>query len=328
VSANVEKPGKKGKRSPLVQRYLRYRAIIEPAFETPVFAINGLRQQCDGESPRFITKVVNELVREGWLVHENSDHESLYRWNKGRGEFSINRWLDEKIYGTQLKLQPAGQRPRERMLAHGAKALPLSELLAILIRVGIPGESAVMAGEKIARHFSDKLDQLADAGRAELKSISNAIHTSAWCQIMAGIELGRRIADPSGQTPAPRLGSTAEAIAWCQVRFSRLISDARQEEFHIVTLDTKNRIIDTHCITVGTLDASLVHPREVFRAAIRDAAKSIILVHNHPSGDATPSREDFRVTERLEEVGTTIGIQVLDHIVLGHPECVSIRERR
>ena len=87
-------------------------------------------------------------------------------------------------------------------------------------------------------------------------------------------------------------------------------------------------MIDSHRITVGTLDASLVHPREVFRAAIRDAAKSIILVHNHPSGDATPSREDFQVTDRLEEVGTTIGISVLDHIVLGNPNSVSIREAR
>jgi DNA repair protein RadC len=146
--------------------------------------------------------------------------------------------------------------------------------------------------------------------------------------LMAGIELGRRVSEFATGEQQPSIGSTADAIRFCQQRFSRLIADAKHEEFHIVTLDTKNQVIDSHRITVGTLDASLVHPREVFRAAIRDAAKSIILVHNHPSGDATPSREDFQVTNRLEEVGTTIGISVLDHIVLGNPTCVSIREAR
>ena len=316
------------KPSPATHRYHRYRSIIEPVAQTPTFAISQIRELCDKESPGFITKVVNELVREGWLVCENGNDEAQYRWNSGRGEFSMNRWLDEKIYGAQLKLQPINERPRERLLANGAASLPTSELLAILIRVGIPGESAVMAGEKIARHFDAKIHQLADAGRAELNSISKAVHSAAYCQIMAGIELGRRVTELATCEPLPKIGSTADAIRFCKQRFARLIADAKHEEFHIVTLDTKNQVIDSHRITVGTLDASLVHPREVFRAAIRDAAKSIILVHNHPSGDATPSREDFQVTDRLEEVGTTIGISVLDHIVLGNPTCVSIREAR
>ena len=93
-----------------------------------------------------------------------------------------------------------------------------------------------------------------------------------------------------------------------------------------MTLDTKNQVIDTHQITVGTLDASLVHPREVFRPAIKDAASSIILLHNHPSGDPTPSPEDHAVTRRLESSGKTLGIDVLDHIVLGRNSAVSIRE--
>ena len=106
----------------------------------------------------------------------------------------------------------------------------------------------------------------------------------------------------------------------------RLITDAHREEFHIVCLDTKNQVIDCHQISVGTLDASLVHPREVFRPAIKDAASSIILLHNHPSGDPTPSREDHAVTRRLEEAGGIVGIDVLDHIVLGAFRSVSIRE--
>jgi len=102
--------------------------------------------------------------------------------------------------------------------------------------------------------------------------------------------------------------------------------DGRQEQFHIVTLDTKHKPIQTHCITIGTLDASLVHPREVFRPAIRDAASAIVLVHNHPSGDPTPSRQDFCVTDQLTEAGRVLGIAVLDHIVVAGEAGLSIRE--
>ncbi|HMO15235.1 MAG TPA: JAB domain-containing protein, partial [Pirellulaceae bacterium] len=123
-----------------------------------------------------------------------------------------------------------------------------------------------------------------------------------------------------------KITCTANAIAYCETRFNRLAHDSSKEEFHIVTLDTKNQVIDTHQISVGILDASLVHPREVYRAAIKDAASSILLVHNHPSGDPTPSREDHAVTERLEECGKLIGIRVLDHIIVTPFRCVSLRE--
>ncbi len=135
---------------------------------------------------------------------------------------------------------------------------------------------------------------------------------------MAGIELGRRIAAlrDQGVAAALRISSCDDAIAYCMRVFARLACDAKQEEFHIVTLDTQLAPIAHHRITVGTLDASLVHPREVFRAAIRDAASAIILVHNHPSGDPTPSPEDRAVTRKLKEAGELIGIRVLDHIVV------------
>ncbi|HBE67715.1 MAG TPA: hypothetical protein DDW52_06155 [Planctomycetaceae bacterium] len=105
-----------------------------------------------------------------------------------------------------------------------------------------------------------------------------------------------------------------------------MITDGLQEEFHVVTLDTKHRMIGSHQITVGTLDASLVHPREVFRRAIRDASSCILLAHNHPSGDHAPSREDIEVTDRLTKAGQVVGINVLDHIVVAREGCVSIRE--
>lgn len=185
-----------------------------------------------------------------------------------------------------------------------------------------------MGGEKVSRAFRGRLAELPSASQSELKEISVAVSKTSWCQIMAGIELGRRIAAITKDTTPTRIHGSEDAIEVCQRRFARLIEDSKQEEFHVMTLDTKNQIIASHQITVGTLDASLVHPREVFRVAIKDAASSVILVHNHPSGDPTPSREDFDVTDRLTESGKLLGIDVLDHIVLGRPISVSIREYR
>jgi DNA repair protein RadC len=168
------------------------------------------------------------------------------------------------------------------------------------------------------------LEQLDQAHRREL-----GLTPKAYERLQASIEIGRRIQESKNRFQAiTKISSSGEAIRFCQHHFRRLISDGLQEEFHVLTLDTKNQIVDSHQITVGTLDASLVHPREVFRPAIKDAASSIILAHNHPSGDPTPSREDIAVTDRLTDVGKTIGIDVLDHIVLGKTKCESVREFR
>lgn len=309
-------------------RYERYKAVVDRLAERPDFVLAEIHRACNGERPAFVTRLVNELVENGWIVREDNSPLQNYRWNKSRGEFSASRWLDEKLSGTQIKESPQHDRPRERLIAVGVENLRVAELLAILIRSGRPGESAVMAGEKLAREYQHRLQDLPAAGRGELKSITPAVQTTAWCQIMAGIELGRRIAALSDRSGVVRITSATDAIDFCRQHFARLASDARQEEFHVVTLDTKNQVIDTHQITVGTLDASLVHPREVFRPAIKDAAACVILVHNHPSGDATPSAEDMAVTRRLESAGELLGIQVLDHIVLGNNSATSIRESK
>jgi DNA repair protein RadC len=174
--------------------------------------------------------------------------------------------------------------------------------------------------EAISQDFT--IESLAEARRPEL-----GITKLAYQRLMAAIELGRRVHEAkTNYKLRVKISSSSDAIDFCRVRFARLISDCLQEEFHVVTLNTKNQVIATHQITVGTLDASLVHPREVFRSAIKDAASSIILAHNHPSGDATPSREDRAVTDRLTDAGKLIGIDVLDHIVMGSESIVSIRE--
>lgn len=315
------------KSTPMVARYERYKTVVQYAASLTTLDLDQIKLACQPEQPGFVTRVIRELASSGWLVGDESI-DSLYRWNRNRGPFFPERWLDEKIFGSQIAHSPADERPRERLLRLGAADLKNSELIAILIRSGRPGESAIEAGEKIARQYQDRLADLPAAGRGELKQISSAVEVTAYCQIMAGIELGRRIAEAVRDKRPTRIRSSSEAITFCEQHFHRLIIDAKQEEFHIITLDTKNQVIDSHQITVGTLDTSLVHPREVFRPAIKDAASTILLVHNHPSGDPTPSREDLAVTKRLEECGKIIGIEILDHIVLGAFNSVSIRESR
>jgi len=245
---------------------------------------------------------------------------------------SLNQPLGPSlVHSPALRIaeSPPQDRPRERLQKLGAAQLRLAELLAVLVRSGRPGESALQAGEKVAANFSERLERLPAASAQELQLLSSAIGSTAYCQIMAGVELGRRVADASSiRQSRPVIGGTRDAREFCQQHFARLATDGSREEFHIVCLDTKNRFIAAHQISVGTLDASLVHPREVFRPAIKDSAASILLVHNHPSGDPTPSHEDLTVTDRLEESGVTLGIEVLDHIVLGHQQSTSIREYR
>lgn len=308
----------------VTQRYQRYLPVVQCVAEQVVFEIDEIQQAVQPERPAFVTRVVNELLTQGWLLRGDSEDKRL-RWNVDRGPFCVHRWLDQKLLGSQVKIKPQQDRPRERLLEVGVEALHVAELLAILVRSGRPGESAVEAGQKLARHFQQRLDRLPLATRLELKNISIAVDVTAYCQIMAGIELGRRIAALAGLRSFVRINSTQDAINFCQQHFQRLAEDGKQEQFHIVTLDTKRQVIDAHLITVGTLDSSLVHPREVFRPAIRDAASAILLAHNHPSGDPTPSRADLAVTQRLVEAGKLIGIEILDHIIIGNPSVLSLR---
>lgn len=182
------------------------------------------------------------------------------------------------------------------------------ELLSMILR------------DQFARVADKDINELIRAGRSEVP-----LTDIGYDRLMAGIELGRRVAEPKTNYNTA-ITSTVTAIEFCKTHFQRLIASGLQEEFHAVTLNTKHRMIGSHRITVGTLDASLVHPREVFRPAIRDAASAVLLAHNHPSGDSTPSREDIAVTDRLTDAGKLIGINVIDHIILAADRCVSIRE--
>lgn len=309
------------------QRYQRYYRILAAAAAQDVFSLADVKAACADEQPAYVTRVVSDLEN-GKLVQPIDPEAKRFRWAAQRDELALEQWARSQIYTNRMTRSPVDERPRERLLRLGAEKLRTAELLAILIRMGRKGVTALQAGESIATQYADKLDQLKDAGRGELARLSPVVRDTAFCQIMAGIELGRRIGAAIAETAdrVVNIRGSQDALSYCRRRFARLAVDGRQEEFHVVTLDTKNHVLNDHLVSRGLLDQTVVHPREVFRPAIKDAAKSVILVHNHPSGDATPSDKDLTLTQRLEEAGKLLDIQVLDHIVVASDDAVSLRE--
>ncbi|MCA9009486.1 MAG: DNA repair protein RadC [Planctomycetaceae bacterium] len=307
-----------------------YQAVLLRLCQRPEFAIEEIRESHGDEYLQVTRLIVTALVRQGNLQQLEANGVKRFRWKDDPQKFEVDPWVNAQVHGTQITESPANERPRERLLQHGAAQLKLSELLAILIRTGRVGESALQAGERIATRLGNRLETLPDLGRKELREYSVAVNEPAYCQIMAGIELGRRVAAAmdNGFKARIRITNPASAMRFCLEQFQRLAKEAKQEEFHMVTLDTKNQPIASHQITVGTLRNSLVHPREVFRPAIRDAANCIIVVHNHPSGDPTPSEQDISVTERLESAAEVIGIPLIDHIIVAGEKALSIQEWR
>ncbi|EMI22600.1 DNA repair protein RadC [Rhodopirellula maiorica SM1] len=308
-------------------RRKRLAQVIEPLTALDEFSSEQAKSVCEPAKPAYVTSTLKTLVREGILQRIVVDDQHRFRWCEPE-QFQPEKWIDQQIHGLQVRETPEHERPREKLLRNGAASLSNGDLLAILIRVGVQKQSAIAGGNLLGNRFAMHLEKLPRTDREELREISPTINRVSYAQIMAGIELGRRVAaaQASHRQDEIKITSTESAIQYCANEFARLATDAVQEEFHIVTLDTKHKPIRTHQITIGTLDASLVHPREVFRPAIRDAASAILLVHNHPSGDPTPSREDIQVTSRLTDAGKLLGIIVLDHIIVASQRCLSIRE--
>ncbi len=209
-----------------------------------------------------------------------------------------------------IKQLPPELRPRERLLAAGPSALSDGELLGLLFGIGSREKTAVeLAGEVISE--ASGLHGLYDVSVHELMEV-NGIGEAKACIILAAVELGRRIGQV--RNPGrPVVSSPADVDRLLRGRIANL----DRENFVVVLLNTKNEVIETPLVSVGTLSASLVHPREVFKPAIRASAASVILAHNHPSGKVEPSREDREVTRRLGEAAGVLGIEVLDHVIVG-----------
>ncbi|MCZ8513346.1 DNA repair protein RadC [Paenibacillus filicis] len=220
---------------------------------------------------------------------------------------------------TTLRDVPNDERPRERMMQYGAGALSNAELLAVLLRTGTYRESAVALAQRLLRS-SGGLRSLTDMSLEQLTEIKGIGEAKA-LQVQAGIELGRRMArSVLSDTVTIRSPQDVAALLTEELRY------LQKEHFVCLFLNTKNHVIGQETLSMGSLNASIVHPREVFRAAIKRSSASIICAHNHPSGDPTPSSEDIEITRRLVEAGGIIGIEVLDHIVIGDRGFVSLKE--
>ncbi len=209
-----------------------------------------------------------------------------------------------------IKELPPELRPRERLLEAGPAALSDGELLGLLLGIGSQEKTAVeLAGDVISE--AGGLHGLHDADANELTQV-NGIGPAKACIILAAVELGRRIGQV--RNPGrPVISSPADVDRLLRGRIANL----DREKFVAVLLNTKNEVLGTPLISVGTLSAALVHPREVFKPAIRASAASVVLAHNHPSGKAEASREDREVTNRLVEAADVLGIEVLDHVIVG-----------
>lgn len=226
----------------------------------------------------------------------------------------------EKNY--TIKDLPISERPREKIINYGVESLSNAELLAVIIRVGDRNQTAIEVAQNLLKIDEKGLAALVDISLEDLMKIKGIGQCKA-CQILSVIEIGKRIRTRSTHDKI-KIDSPNKIVNLMMDELRYL----KQEHFKIVLLDTKNQIIKIENISVGTLNASIVHPRDVFNAAIKRHANSMILLHNHPSGDPTPSKEDINITNRLIEAGEIIGIRVLDHIIMGDNRYMSFKEKR
>ncbi len=210
-------------------------------------------------------------------------------------------------------------RPRERLDTLGPAALSDAELIALLLRTGDRGGDALSVANDLLERQGG-LQGLSRAATGELGR-SAGIGPAKSASVRAALEIGRRLA---GRRLSA--GSVIRSPSDVYRHFHPNLRDARQECFVVVLLDARQRVLRSEVISQGTLTASLVHPREVFRPALRDAAAALVLVHNHPSGDPTPSAEDREVTSRLARAGEILGIRVVDHVVVAERGFCSLRE--
>ena len=212
--------------------------------------------------------------------------------------------------GYRLKDQPASERPRERLVARGADALTHAELIAILLRTGLKGTNVVIVGQNLLQKFGS-LNALALASVDELRSV-NGIGRDKAVTLVAAFTLARRL-EQERREESPVLDNPATVVNY--LRETNRLKNV--ESFQVLFLNSRKRLIRVEEISEGTLDTLLVHPREVFRSAIVANAGSIVLVHNHPSGDPTPSEADIKVTRDLIRAGQLLKIEVVDHVIIG-----------
>jgi DNA repair protein RadC len=223
-------------------------------------------------------------------------------------------------YRPTIKDLPVGERPRERLARAGEGALSTAELLAIILRTGLGGENVLALATRLISKY-DGLPGLARASFAELKA-EKGLGQAKTAQVKAALELGRRML-----LAAPEDRFTVRAPADVAQLLMAEMAHLEQEHFRVLYLDTRNRLLGTETVYVGSLNASHIRVGEIFRDAVKRNCAAIIVVHNHPSGDPSPSPEDVAVTRQIVAAGKLLDIEVLDHLVIGQRRFVSLRER-
>lgn len=196
-------------------------------------------------------------------------------------------------------------RPRERLQREGAMKLSDAELMAIVLQKGVQGENVIDVSNRLIAMYG--LERLGSCGFEELKRIKGIGNAKA-SQIIALFELGKR----AKVQKYCRISNAKDVYNYAK---PRLQND--REQFMVILLDSKNKVIKDEIVSVGTLNSAIIHPREVFKTAIKESANAVIIVHNHPSGDCTPSEEDLILTRKVVEAGDVVGITVLDHVIVG-----------
>jgi DNA repair protein RadC len=235
--------------------------------------------------------------------------------------YKLSSLLKTNMSEQKVKDWPAEERPRERLIKYGAETLSNAHLLAIILRTGGGGRGVMT----LARHLMEEFKELKSLESASWKDLSsvNGMGIAKIAQLRAAFELGKRMMQESSDA-GPVFSSSQSVYTY----FAPRVKNLKKEFFYCTLLDAKNRLIsEPEKVSEGTLTNSIIHPREAFRKAIRESAAAVIFVHNHPSGDPEPSRDDVAVTERLKAAGNVVGIQVLDHIIIGEGRYVSLKEK-
>jgi DNA repair protein RadC len=219
----------------------------------------------------------------------------------------------------KVKDWPRDERPRERLIKYGAESLSDAQLLAIILRTGSGGKGVMALAMELLGRFRG-LREIDSSSLSDLSDVKG-LGTAKIAQLKAAFALGKRLMSESLEGNAA-FSSSRMVHSYFAPRFKNLKGSVLS-----LLLDTKNRLIKEVKVSEGTLTNSLIHPREAFREAIRESAAAVLFVHNHPSGDPEPSRDDIAVTERLKATGDIVGIKVLDHVIIGDGKYVSLREK-
>ena len=226
----------------------------------------------------------------------------------------------EVAYVPMIRDLAEEDRPRERLLRVGARAVSTAELLAIIMRTGTGGENVLRMAERLLAKFKN-LPGISRASVTEIMTV-RGIGPAKAVEVKAAMELGRRLMAAAPEEKV-RITSPADAANLLMSEMAFL----EQEHLKVILLDTRNQVLHTPTIYIGSLNTSVVRVGELFKAAIKENAAAVIVAHNHPSGDPSPSPEDIRVTRNIVKAGQLLDIEVLDHLVIGHHRFVSLKER-